>query len=141
MMTFREDLMTHSSIVTNFPSLTHLPVMVPVENTHWSKVIIRGSALLVIPSDFTNGKILIYFEGNKAGSRDMVRFADKCFNAACRGLIGFPTMTMAIIPPGDLIEVGSYDIQRKVVAITNPEPLLAWCGWKQIDPEELISTQ
>ena len=127
--------------MTNFPDLTHLPVLVPVEDTHWSKVIIKGSALVAFPSNFKHGKTLIHYEGNKFGSPDMVRFADKCFSAASRGLVGYPTNATAFIAPSDLIEVGTYDIEQKTVAITNPEPLLAWCGWGRIDSEELISTQ
>ena len=124
-----------------FPDVTHLPVLVPLDNTLWSNAIIKGSALIAIPSNFKHGKTLVHFEGNKFGDRDMARFADRCFLAAVRGLASYPTTAMAIITPSDLIEVGSYDIQHKTVAITNPEPLLAWCGWEKIDPEELISTQ
>ena len=134
-MVLRKDLMA------NAPVPTHLPVLVPVENTHWAQVIIRGSALIALPSNFKHGKTLIHYEGNKFGYKDMMRFADKCYAAASRGMIGYPTTATAIIAPSDLIEVGSWDLQQKVVEITNPEPLLAWCGWEQIGPEELISTQ
>jgi hypothetical protein len=122
------------------PNVKNLPVVVPVEDTHWSKVIMKGSAMVALPSDFKHGKKHIYFEGNKSGSRDLTRFANKCFYAAYRGLVGYPTAAVAFIAPIDLIEVGSYDVQQKTVAVTNPEPLMAWCGWDQIDPEELIST-
>jgi hypothetical protein len=124
-----------------FPGVTHLAILVPVENTHWSHIILKGSALVAIPSNFKHGKTLVHFEGNKSGDRSMARFADRCFLAAIRGLAWYPTTAVAIIAPGDLIEVGSYDIQQKSVAITNPGPLLAWCGWERIDPEELVSTQ
>ena len=117
-----------------------LPVLVPAESSHWSKYIRRGSALIEIPSNFKHGKKLVYFEGNMTGDRDMVRYANKCFYAAWRGLVSYPTVAMAIIAPADLIEVGYYDRQQEAVTVTNPAPLLAWCGWEKVDPQELIAT-
>jgi len=117
-----------------------LPVLVPVESSHWSKYIRRGSALVEIPSHFKNGKKLVYFEGNLTGDRDLVRYANRCYYAAGRGLAHYPTAAAAVIPLADLIEVGTYDMQQKAVTVTNPVPLLAWCGWEEVDPQELVAT-
>jgi hypothetical protein len=117
-----------------------LSVLVPAESSHWSKYIRRGSALIEIPSNFKNGKKLVYFEGNMTGDRDLVRYANKCYYAACRGLASYPTVASAVIAPADLIEVGYYDMQEEAVTVTDPVPLLAWCGWEKVDPQELVAT-
>lgn len=125
---------------TSASKVKRLPVLVPVESSHWSKYIRRGSALIEIPSNFKQGKKLVYFEGNTTGDRDMMRYANKCYYAAWRGLASYPTAAMAMIAPTDLIEVGYYDTQQEAVTITNAAPLLAWCGWEKVDPQELIAT-
>jgi hypothetical protein len=125
--------------VNYYPDLTFLPVLVPAENSHWSKIIIRGSAMVSLPLTFKHGKTLVHYEENKCGNRDMERFADKCFIAFSRGLVGYPTNAVAIIAPMELIEVGSCDINQKVVAITNVEPFWEWCGWEKIKPAGMIS--
>ena len=96
--------------------------------------------MVEISANFNRGKKLVYFEGNLTGDRDLARYANRCYYAAGRGLCHYPTAAMAIIPPADLIEVGYFDMQQKAVTVTNPQPLLAWCGWEKVDPQELIAT-
>lgn len=76
-----------------------------------------------------SGGVDLWFEGNKHGAENLVRFADRLACAAGRMVADYPTIARAIVRADDLQLVGRYDAARFVVAeIMDQGALEAWAS-------------
>jgi hypothetical protein len=142
------------------------PVYIPLAPEGGLFEIIRGSAIVGFPMEADPDTIHVYFEGNRYGSSELARFADRAKHAAgrCRwyrfdledwrrehgdadppgieyGYVGFATSAQAFVPAAAVIQVAIYDDDLGFVAPLGPresELLTSWIG--NADPEELVAT-
>ena len=112
-------------------------VLVPLLGTS----ILRGSAVVVSEEEWEalNDGItpvaVAFYEGDVDG-RFGHSFADKLLHAAGRCRENYPTIAkMAITAPADWVDVGRYDMQLRLMHITDSERLTAWAP----DAQRLIS--
>ena len=116
----------------------YLSVYVPRANHPEVAHIDAGSAIVGLPQD--DGRIAIYYEGNRYGSASMERFADRVAQAAARLRFDYPTVAKARVPSESLVEVGRYDGVEGRVELTGEDAereLRGWLGVERLDPAEL----
>ena len=116
----------------------HLPVYVPRQGHPEVGHIDAGSAVVGLRLD--DGRVAIYYEGNRYGSASMQRFGDRVAQAAARLRFDYPTVAKARVPSESLVEVGRYDgVEGRVELLGDDaeRELSAWLGVEQLDPAEL----
>ncbi|OGU24366.1 MAG: hypothetical protein A2580_09230 [Hydrogenophilales bacterium RIFOXYD1_FULL_62_11] len=87
-----------------------------------------GSAV-VTPAPLKGERVLCHYESNRFGAVNMKRFVEKCFHAAGRAAVAYPTIAKSMLPADSLKVVGSFDLtQRCITEVTDPDALRAWAG-------------
>lgn len=105
----------------------YVPVGTPAE-----QLIARGSAV-VGRGDVSEGRTLVYYEGNLYGAQNMRVFADRVTHAAGRMREAYPTIAKALLPIESLREVGVGDLSSLTLTFINDrEALQDW-----LESEEL----
>ncbi len=81
--------------------------------------------------------MLIYFEGNLIGAKNLRRYRDKASQAAIRMLhkypVGYPTKARDEVDPREVIEIGNIETNTDRLQITARPADFSW--W--IDPADL----
>ena len=114
------------------------PVFVPSEDSSSAKMIDPGSGIVGVPYD--EGRILVYFEGNRHGAVNVVTFADRVLHAASRLAHDTPTGALAAVPAEDVQQVGTYDPKTGTVRLDDEKALARWLGGETVEPKELLTT-
>ena len=95
----------------------------------------HGSAIVGLP--LASGGVLIYFEGNLIGAKNLRRYRDKASQAAIRMLhkypVGYPTKARDEVDPREVIEIGNIETNTDRLQITARPADFSW--W--IDPADL----
>lgn len=106
-----------------------LRVYVPTLTASIRKMIVPGSAI-VSRGRVEDARILVYFEGNIYNSASMRKYSERVLHAAGRLVTRYPTIALAAVPPGDLIQVGTYSTIPPRLAIDDYLTLEGWltCG-------------
>jgi hypothetical protein len=116
----------------------YLPIYVPRPGHPELAHIDPGSAIVGVPLD--DGRVAIYYEGNRYGSASMERLADRMAQAAARLRFDYPTVAKARVPSESLVQVGRYDGVEGRVEVSDRDAereLCRWLGVDQLDPTEL----
>jgi hypothetical protein len=142
------------------------PVYIPVAAGGALGDVMPGSAIVGFPMEGDPTTIHVYFEGNRYGSAELARFADRVNYAAgrCRwyrldldewrrehgdatppateyGYVGYLTSSQAFVSATAVVQVAIYDDHLGFVAPLGPresELLTDWIG--STDPAELVAT-
>lgn len=109
-----------------------LAICVPVPGTNLAKQLVPGSAI-VCALELTNKRtfptvqeVLIYFEGNVYGAESMQSFRHKIVHAAGRMMTRYPTIARQSVSTSELLPVGEYDYEYKIVEIFRPDLVENW---------------
>lgn len=111
------------------------PILVPKDNFE-DYGIARGSAIIAIEAlneHPQSGIHKIYYEGNINGASNLEDFSDKCYLAASRGALKYPTVAFTVRNIADFEVVGHYDYENKKVNITNNQLLDEWQDLNELD--------
>jgi hypothetical protein len=82
-------------------------VYVPTLKSHLRRMILPGSGIVGTGQD--DGRVLIYYEGNKYGAASLADYGDRVYHAWGRMTWegrGYPTISWALVDAGELLEVG-----------------------------------
>lgn len=85
-----------------------------------------GSAIVGRMFSGPGRRLLVYYEGNRYGSVNMGRFAEKAMHAASRMQNAYPTVAHAVVDHALLRTVGKFDGER--VDLTDRAALEEWVG-------------
>jgi hypothetical protein len=127
--------------------VTCVNVYVPKVGTSADKMLLPGSGIVGIegPSEdrrVAEGRVLVYFEGNKFGSSSFRTYADRVFHAADRMLWnngrGYPTVALAEYDADDLLWVGTFTHPDGRLEIADSEKVAAWLGLDWLPDEEVV---
>lgn len=100
-----------------------LTIYVPAAGTHLG--IDPKSA--IVGREPEDGRIKVYFEGNRFGAENMRRFTDRLMHAAGRLVQRYPTIAYGWYPEKALVAVGTYDAANwRITAIHNADALQQW---------------
>ena len=113
----------------------NVPLFVPKDPT--SSSIIRGSAIVGGPL-LDNGRLVIYFEGNKFNAQEGKRFVVRCMLAHGRMIKRYPTTAKMAILPDELIRIGEYDPIQRRVCVEEAERLADWLSVGTIPIDQLV---
>jgi hypothetical protein len=142
------------------------PIYVPREGSRALADVNAGSAIVGFPTKTDPMLVHVYYEGNRYGSDDLRRFADRAKLAAgrCRwfrldlekwqrehadspppptehGYAGYPTSAQAFVPATELIEVAFYDDVLGIVRATGNEQAALLGDWVgPVDSLEYFAT-
>ena len=100
--------------------------------------IARGSAFVGTPEP--DNRVRIQYEGAVFGQVNMRTLADRALHAYGRLIARYPTSSLAVVPAGALIEVGTYDPDSQTIEPLDPEAeqrIATWLDQDQLDPAEL----
>lgn len=112
----------------NVAAPSRLNLYLPHPESRLSHDLIRGSAIVGLPSD---GKVRIYFEGNSTGAANLMRYAWRAAQATARMLYqypaGYPTRARDEVDPREVVEIGSIDsLSGRIELTADPRDLLWW---------------
>ncbi len=112
-----------------------LNLYVPHPESRLCTELAHGSAIVGLP--LASGGVLIYFEGNVIGAKNLERYRDKASQAAIRMLhnypVGYPTKARDEVDPREVIEIGNIETNTDRLQITARPADVSW--W--IDPTDL----
>jgi hypothetical protein len=99
-----------------------LTVYIPQPDSFLSKTVLDGSAIVGSPA--AGGRVRIDYEGGKFGQfgswREMLE------HAAGRHVTHYPTIARMWVDPADVLEVGTFDYDTRVLDVTDAEALEKW---------------
>lgn len=99
-------------------------------------------ASAVVGKTLEDGRIHVYFEGNRFGAANLKAFADRARSAAGRLHSRYPTIAQAIANPDQLLRIGTYDVVEWVIASLDPAQSEALQAWLPQEPAPLaIATE
>ena len=112
-----------------------LNLYVPHPESRLCTELAHGSAIVGLP--LGSGGVLIYYEGNVIGAKNLERYRDKASQAAIRMLhnypVGYPTKARDEVDPREVIEIGNIEPDAGRLEITARPDDFSW--W--IDPADL----
>lgn len=114
-----------------------LPVFVPAPDAPVRASILPGSGIV---GTFEHGRLLCDYEGNRYGSPELSRYADRVFHAFGRHVEHYPTVARVWVAPEQMIEVGWFDRRTGRVELHDDparQLLSGWLGVESVDPAEL----
>ncbi len=88
--------------------------------------------------------VLVYYEGARYGQSEMARLADRVFYAHGYLVDRSETVARMTLPPGSLVEVGTFDPPSGTIAPIDAHAeaaLAAWLGSEILDPAELCRSR
>jgi hypothetical protein len=99
----------------------------------------QGTSLQVGRLSEGSQLVMVYFEGNRFGADNLQRWVDRVNCAAGRLLSRYPTVATALLPVGELEEVGVFDVDRGVATLHDERARLVVSRWTEegIKLEEL----
>lgn len=113
-----------------------LSVYLPNPESELSRVVIKGSAIVGLSQP--NGKIVIYFEGNRLEIAELRLYRQRAERAATRLLfnypLGYPTRARDVVEARDVEPIGTLDLRSGRLNISRPAVELSW--W--IDESDLV---
>jgi len=103
-------------------------VLVPKEGTPSAALIDPGSAVVSDGAE-ENGRIMVWFEGNRHRAVNLTRFHDRTVCAAGRMSARYLTVARASFPRDEFEEAASFSIARLAfTGIASPVALERWAG-------------
>jgi hypothetical protein len=99
-----------------------LTVYIPKPGSFLSKTVLDGSAIVGSPA--AGGRVRIDYEGGKFGQFGSWR--EMLDHAAGRHVTNYPTIARMWVDPADVLEVGTFDYDTRVLDITDAEALDQW---------------
>jgi hypothetical protein len=103
-----------------------LAVYIPVEGGYAERVIRRGSAVVGTEREVRGERMVkLDFEGGLYNPGQT--FEEKLMQAAGRHVENYPTRARLWSYPDEVLQVGTYDTERRVLLVTGDE-LYAWRG-------------
>ena len=107
-------------------------VLVPKPGTRAAAIIDAGSGVVTEGWIDTEGRIEVYFEGNRHGAENLRTYAQRVGSAAGRLVQRYPTIAKATCPSEDFHVVGKYlfapDWSTFALKLTDEATALDWCG-------------
>jgi hypothetical protein len=98
--------------------MTQFHLWVPIPGSRAEHRIDRGSALVSDPDAVAeDGRVLVYYEGNRYGAINLRRYVERAVCAAGRMRERYPTVAMGALPEEELMRVGVLDYTKRVVRI------------------------
>ena len=107
-------------------------VLVPKPGTRAADIIDHGSGIVSEGIIDTEGRIEVYFEGNRHGAENLRTYAQRVGSAAGRLVQRYPTIARATCASDDFHVVGRYlfthDWSTFALKLTDEATALDWCG-------------
>lgn len=91
-------------------------------------------ASAIVGKTLDDGRIHIYYEGNRFNASNLKLYAERARSAAGRIHARYPTIAQAIARPDQLLRVGTYDTTEWVIADLDPEHIPALQAWLTPEP-------
>lgn len=105
-----------------------LNILVPIADSHASKVIAPASAI-VSNAEASGERVLCHYEGNLFGSSTLNSYFQRLISASGRLASNYPTAAMGEFDPQDFAVVGTFDWDRQgVTEVVDAQGLAAWAG-------------
>lgn len=107
---------------------TPVAVYVPTEPASPSTAgIDAGSGIVGRP--IGEGRVLVYYEGNRFNAANVVTFADRCNVAHGRFATAAPTVARALVPVDDVVRVGTFHREHGRVEVAGGRALVRLAKW------------
>lgn len=114
--------------------MTLVTVYLPASSSH--PMIDAGSGIVGTPLE--GDRVLVDYEGNRYGARNMVVWADRVSHAHGRHQDRYPTVARASLRSTDLVEVADFDTDSGDVHV-HPEQVPAVLAWLGVSADELAA--
>lgn len=103
-------------------------VLVPRKGTLAASMFDRASAV-VTDGNVVEGKILVWYEGNRHGACNLNTFYERILSAAGRLAVSYPTTAKAMLPREDFVEAAVFSMDRLAFSeVAEPGVLAEWAG-------------
>lgn len=110
--------------------MSKLTICVPTPGSPLAKRLAPGSAIVTaletVKGVFPDIDCTVFFEGNLYKAEMLSTFCQKLACAAGRMATKYPTVATSKVSSSELIYVGTYDYEYKLVEITRPDLVMAW---------------
>ena len=106
-------------------------VLIPKPKTR-AAIIDVGSGVVTNGEIDTEGRIEVWFEGNRYKAENLVTYEQRVMHAAGRLAQRYPTTAKATAPVEEFIEVGTFtfsnDWLTHTLKLSDPATVYMWCG-------------
>lgn len=101
-------------------------VLVPKSNNH-PFIDPRSAIVTREPLQVEEGRVRVYYEGNRLGAENLTSFLGRALCAAGRDSERYPTVAMAQVLLEDFLDVGRLDLLTgQLLTLSEPKALLDW---------------
>lgn len=108
-------------------------IYLPHPESTLSKSIDHGSG--IVGADAGDGRVLIYYEGNRFGAANLKRYSERVQHADGRFHADYPTIARSVVDSRELVAVGWWHRrERRVELDVTPDELSWWVD--NSDPEQ-----
>jgi hypothetical protein len=109
-------------------------VYIPHPESSLVRSIDRGSGIVGV--DAGGGRVLIYYEGNRYGAENLVRYAERVEQADGRLQSDYPTVARAVVAAREVVPIGWWHRLERQLELEAPATELSW--WVDLsDPAEV----